>query len=216
MMARGRWPPIQGGQYPMGYMMPGAGGAAGNGQALPAGQRRTGGPAQQHPNQRGPNPNGQNRRGRRNNQHPHHQQQHQHQSQDPQAQLTIPFLSQFSPEQQSRLLGERLYPLVQREQPELAGKITGMLLDRFTNAGQEGLTDLIRLFDSPDSLHEQIAEALEVLKPKEAGKTEEAAPAAAAAAVVATDAAPAAAPAVEAEEPAAAATPAAAPATDSA
>jgi Poly-adenylate binding protein, unique domain len=34
-------------------------------------------------------------------------------------------LAAAPPEQQKQMLGERLFPLVQRLQPELAGKITG-------------------------------------------------------------------------------------------
>lgn len=39
--------------------------------------------------------------------------------------LTTAMLAAAPPEQQKQMLGERLFPLVQRLQPELAGKITG-------------------------------------------------------------------------------------------
>jgi polyadenylate-binding protein len=38
-------------------------------------------------------------------------------------------LAQVSPAQQKQLLGEALFPKIQVMQPELAGKITGMLLE---------------------------------------------------------------------------------------
>ena len=44
-------------------------------------------------------------------------------------QLTTAMLVAADPEQQKQMLGERLFPLVSRQQPELAGKITGMLLE---------------------------------------------------------------------------------------
>lgn len=45
-------------------------------------------------------------------------------------QLSLPaMLANATPEQQKQILGERLFPLVQAQQPELAGKITGMLLE---------------------------------------------------------------------------------------
>ena len=42
-------------------------------------------------------------------------------------QLTTAMLAAADPEQQKQMLGERLFPLVSRLQPELAGKITGQL-----------------------------------------------------------------------------------------
>jgi polyadenylate-binding protein len=38
-------------------------------------------------------------------------------------------LSSVTPQQQKQLLGEALFPKIQVMQPELAGKITGMLLE---------------------------------------------------------------------------------------
>ena len=58
-----------------------------------------------------------------------------------------------------RLLGERLFPLVQNVEPSrtLAGKITGMLLEMDNG-------ELLNLLESPDALNAKIMEALSVLQ----------------------------------------------------
>ena len=56
------------------------------------------------------------------------------------------------------MIGERLYMLISRYQPTLAGKITGMLLDGMDTS------ELLHLLESPDSLQARIREALEVLE----------------------------------------------------
>merc|ERR1719158_1696248 len=43
--------------------------------------------------------------------------------------LTATMLSAAQPQEQKQMLGERLFPLIQRMFPDLAGKITGMLLE---------------------------------------------------------------------------------------
>jgi polyadenylate-binding protein len=43
--------------------------------------------------------------------------------------LTMQALTTAPPQQQKQMLGEALYPKIQAHQPELAGKITGMLLE---------------------------------------------------------------------------------------
>jgi len=98
--------------------------------------------------------------------------------------LNAQFLSQFSLEQQSLFLGERLFPLIHKVEPDLAGKITGMLLDKFTSNPHAGQAELINLIHSPEALQAKIAEALDVLRQhsgnnaageeqKEAGNEEE-------------------------------------------
>lgn len=57
---------------------------------------------------------------------------------------------------QKQMLGERLYPLVSQMQPELAGEITGMLLD-IDN------TELLHLLESRESLEAKVKEAIAVL-----------------------------------------------------
>lgn len=58
---------------------------------------------------------------------------------------------------QKQVLGERLFPLVSKHQPQLAGKITGMMLDMDD-------TELLGLIASEDELKAKIAEALRVLE----------------------------------------------------
>jgi polyadenylate-binding protein len=71
--------------------------------------------------------------------------------------LTTSSLAAAPPEQQKQMLGERLFPLVQRLQPELAGKITGMLLEMDNS-------ELLLLLDSPESLTAKVDEAMAVLR----------------------------------------------------
>jgi polyadenylate-binding protein len=65
-------------------------------------------------------------------------------------------LADLPESKQKNILGERLYPLVERVQPDLAPKITGMLLDM-------EVSDIIHLIESPDALSNKITEAVDVL-----------------------------------------------------
>jgi polyadenylate-binding protein len=66
-------------------------------------------------------------------------------------------LADLPESKQKNILGERLYPLVERVQPDLAPKITGMLLDM-------EVSDIIHLIEAPDALSNKINEAVEVLE----------------------------------------------------
>lgn len=74
-----------------------------------------------------------------------------------QDQLTPEYLAQCSPRLQKQLLGERLFPLVHLQQPELASKITGMLLEMDNS-------DILHLLESEEALNAKITEAVNVLK----------------------------------------------------
>jgi polyadenylate-binding protein len=75
----------------------------------------------------------------------------------PEGALTASALASASPEMQKNMIGERLYPLIHQSQPELAGKITGMLLEMDNS-------ELLHLLESPEALNAKISEALQVLE----------------------------------------------------
>jgi len=72
------------------------------------------------------------------------------------ASLAPAALATASPMEQKQMLGEVIYMNIVQTQPELAGKITGMLLE-MDNA------ELIHLLDSPDAMTAKVNEALAVL-----------------------------------------------------
>merc|ERR1712071_303096 len=71
--------------------------------------------------------------------------------------LTAAALASATPELQKNMIGERLYPLIHNAEPDLAGKITGMLLEMDNS-------ELLHLLESPDALNNKISEALTVLE----------------------------------------------------
>lgn len=88
------------------------------------------------------------------------QQQPQHQMMPPPSggiDLLDAQLAQADPQTQKNIIGENLYPLIYRHQPEQAGKITGMLLEMDNG-------ELLNLIESPDALISKIEEALAVLR----------------------------------------------------
>eukprot|EP00298_Acanthocystis_sp_HF-20_P005455 c15615_g1_i1.p1 GENE.c15615_g1_i1~~c15615_g1_i1.p1 ORF type:complete len:575 (-),score=150.09 c15615_g1_i1:110-1834(-) len=64
--------------------------------------------------------------------------------------------SENSPEKQKNILGERLFPLIHKEHPQLAGKITGMLLEM-------DVSEILNLLENQVERQSKIREALEVL-----------------------------------------------------
>jgi len=84
------------------------------------------------------------------------------------APLTAAALAAAPAEAQKQMLGERLYPLINAQQPEYAGKITGMLLEMDNG-------ELLNLIEDNKALENKINEAIEVLKAhmSEAPKEEE-------------------------------------------
>ncbi|KAI9838371.1 MAG: Protein phosphatase PP2A regulatory subunit B [Sarea resinae] len=69
--------------------------------------------------------------------------------------LTLQALTAAPPPQQKQMLGEALYPKIQAQQPELAGKVTGMLLEMDN-------VELLNLIDDESALRAKVDEALAV------------------------------------------------------
>lgn len=66
-------------------------------------------------------------------------------------------LASASPMEQKQMLGEHIYMRIAGSQPELAGKITGMLLEMDN-------TELIQLLESQEAMNNKVQEALTVLQ----------------------------------------------------
>ncbi|XP_056241083.1 embryonic polyadenylate-binding protein-like [Seriola aureovittata] len=75
--------------------------------------------------------------------------------------LTASMLAAAPLMDQKQLLGERLYPMIHAHHPNLAGKITGMLLE-IDNS------ELLHMLESPESLHSKVDEAIAVLQAHQA------------------------------------------------
>ncbi|GAA5827526.1 hypothetical protein JCM3770_005988, partial [Rhodotorula araucariae] len=70
--------------------------------------------------------------------------------------LTAAMLANAAPAEQKQMLGEALYPRIHATQPELAGKVTGMLLEMDSS-------ELLYLLENDEALTAKIQEALDVL-----------------------------------------------------
>lgn len=75
--------------------------------------------------------------------------------------LTSSMLAAAQPQEQKQMLGERLFPLIQRMYPDLAGKITGMLLE-IDNS------ELLHMLETNESLEAKVKEAVAVLQAHQA------------------------------------------------
>merc|ERR1719456_1426119 len=71
--------------------------------------------------------------------------------------LSAANLANAPPGMQKQMLGEKIFPLIARLQPEMAGKITGMMLEMDNS-------ELLILLESPDQLKMKVDEALRVLE----------------------------------------------------
>lgn len=71
--------------------------------------------------------------------------------------LTASMLAAALPQEQKQMLGERLFPLIQRMYPEMPGKITGMLLE-IDNS------ELLHMLEHQESLKSKVDEAVAVLQ----------------------------------------------------
>jgi len=75
--------------------------------------------------------------------------------------LTASMLASAAPNDQKQMLGERLFPLIQRMYPDMAGKITGMLLE-IDNS------ELLHMLEHHESLKAKVDEAVAVLQAHQA------------------------------------------------
>lgn len=76
---------------------------------------------------------------------------------DPNGPLTAAALAAAPPAVQKQMLGEKLFPAIAKLQPELAGKITGMMLEMDNS-------ELLILLESEQQLRYKVDEALRVLQ----------------------------------------------------
>merc|ERR1719324_1133182 len=84
-------------------------------------------------------------------------QQQQQSMPDPNAPLSAAALAAAPPSMQKQMLGTKLYPRVAKYQPELAGKVTGMMLEMDNS-------ELLILLESENQLKNKVDEALRVLE----------------------------------------------------
>jgi len=71
--------------------------------------------------------------------------------------LTAAALANASPEEQKQMLGEAIYPKIAASQPQLAGKLTGMILEL-------PVGELLHLLEDDEALASKVDEALTVLR----------------------------------------------------
>ena len=74
-------------------------------------------------------------------------------------------LAQASAADQKQMLGERLFPLIKQTHPDLAGKITDMLLE-IDNS------ELLHMLEFRDALNAKVEEAVNVLQAHQAREQE--------------------------------------------
>merc|ERR1719217_2021405 len=70
--------------------------------------------------------------------------------------LNASALANAPPAVQKQMIGEKLYPAIAKIQPELAGKVTGMMLEMDNS-------ELLMLLESEAQLRSKVNEALQVL-----------------------------------------------------
>lgn len=81
--------------------------------------------------------------------------------------LTAAALANASPEEQKQMLGEAIYPKIASTQPQLAGKLTGMILEL-------PVGELLHLVEDDEALASKVDEALTVLREYESREGAEA------------------------------------------
>merc|ERR1711879_576664 len=88
---------------------------------------------------------------------PQQPQQQQPPQQQPSGGLNAGALAAAPPAVQKQMIGEKLFPAISKLQPELAGKITGMMLEMDNS-------ELLMLLESETQLKGKVDEAMRVLQ----------------------------------------------------
>ncbi|PWN28641.1 polyadenylate binding protein [Jaminaea rosea] len=83
--------------------------------------------------------------------------------------LTAAALAHAGPEEQKQMLGEAIYPKIAATHPDLAGKLTGMILEL-------PVPELLHVIEEEDALNAKVVEALQVLREYESQQDGGAAP----------------------------------------
>merc|ERR1719324_1348997 len=73
--------------------------------------------------------------------------------------LNASALAAAPPAVQKQMIGEKLFPLIAKIQPDMAGKVTGMMLEMDNS-------ELLMLLESEQQLRSKVNEALQVLGSK--------------------------------------------------
>ncbi|PWN22216.1 polyadenylate binding protein [Microstroma glucosiphilum] len=71
--------------------------------------------------------------------------------------LTAAALANAGPEEQKQMLGEAIYPKIAENHPDLAGKLTGMILEL-------PVSELLHVLEDGEALNSKVGEALQVLR----------------------------------------------------
>merc|ERR1712198_315285 len=79
--------------------------------------------------------------------------------------LTAAMLASAQPQEQKQMLGERLFSIISETHKDLAGKITGMLLE-IDN------TELLHMLENQQALKAKMEEAVAVLQAHQAKESE--------------------------------------------
>ncbi|CAO1637786.1 unnamed protein product [Parajaminaea phylloscopi] len=79
--------------------------------------------------------------------------------------LTAAALARASPEEQKQMLGEAIYPKIAATHPDLAGKLTGMILEL-------PVPELLHVIEEEDALNSKVVEAMQVLQEYESQQVE--------------------------------------------
>ena len=70
--------------------------------------------------------------------------------------LTMTMLAAATPQDQKQMLGEKLFPRIRRKYPDLAGKVTGILLEKENK-------EILKMIEKPDYLTTSVKAVINML-----------------------------------------------------